>query len=309
MTIIYCSDPFNTGKVDTFFEDEYNAARDLGFTVELVNYDELTYFENTAKSLRRIKPFASKEAAIYRGWILKPKFYEILYESLKAKNVELINSPRSYKHCLYLPESYDLIEENTPMTVWLKKEDIADSFDKIHELIKVFGDSPIVIKDFVESRKHYWYEACYIPNASDFNKVDSVVNKFLELLGAELNEGILFREFVKLEFLSYHPKSGMPLSKEFRVFFFDGEPLQIFRYWDEGDYGDIEPDLSAFLDVAKRIQSRFFTMDIAKVENGGWIIIELGDGQVSGLPLNADLFEFYGNIKERANKPSRIIFV
>jgi len=40
-------------------------------------------------------------------------------------------------------------------------------------------------------------------------------------------------------------------------------------------------------------------MDIAKVENGGWIIIELGDGQVSGLPDNADMNEFYNKLKMR----------
>jgi len=263
----------------------------------------LVDFDNPTKALRKVQPSANKETAIYRGWLLKPKFYEILYESLKAKNFELINSPLSYKHCLYLPESYDLIKEHTPMTVWLKKVHFINSFDKIHELIKVFGESPIIIKDFVESQKHYWNEACYIPNASDFNKVDNVVKRFLELQGEELNEGIVFREFVKLEFLIYHPKSGMPLSKEFRIFFFDGEPLQIVHYWDEGDYGeeDIKPELSDFLDVAQKIQSRFFTMDIAKVENGDWIIIELGDGQVSGLPTKTNLPEFYRSIKEKAS--------
>jgi len=71
-----------------------------------------------------------------------------------------------------------------------------------------------------------------------------------------------------MEFLTLHLKSKMPLTKEFRIFFLDGEPLQEFYYWE----------------VAKKINSRFFAMDIAKVENGGWTIIELGDGQVSGLP-------------------------
>jgi hypothetical protein len=43
-------------------------------------------------------------------------------------------------------------------------------------------------------------------------------------------------------------------------------------------------------------------MDIAKVEkNGDWVIIELGDGQVSGLPDNADLYEFYNRLKIRWN--------
>ena len=53
-------------------------------------------------------------------------------------------------------------------------------------------------------------------------------------------------------------------------------------------------------EVAKTIESNFFTMDIAKKENGEWIIMELGDGQVSGLPDNADTDIFYCNLKENA---------
>lgn len=68
------------------------------------------------------------------------------------------------------------------------------------------------------------------------------------------------------------------------------------NYWDEGQYGELKPEYEQFLDVAKKIESRFFTMDIAKIQNGGWIIMELGDGQVSGLPDCADLSEFYKKI-------------
>jgi hypothetical protein len=34
-------------------------------------------------------------------------------------------------------------------------------------------------------------------------------------------------------------------------------------------------------------------MDIAKTKNGEWIIIELGDGQVAGLPDKVDKLQFY----------------
>ena len=34
--------------------------------------------------------------------------------------------------------------------------------------------------------------------------------------------------------------------------------------------------------------SNFLTMDVAQKKDGNWIIMELGDGQVSGLPDNAD---------------------
>jgi hypothetical protein len=41
------------------------------------------------------------------------------------------------------------------------------------------------------------------------------------------------------------------------------------------------------------IPSRFFTVDVACLENGDWMIVELGDGQVAGLPDNSDLKQFY----------------
>ena len=34
-------------------------------------------------------------------------------------------------------------------------------------------------------------------------------------------------------------------------------------------------------------------MDIAQKENGEWMIVELGDGQVSALPEKADVKRFY----------------
>ncbi|MNJ00875.1 hypothetical protein D3C73_1603240 [compost metagenome] len=42
--------------------------------------------------------------------------------------------------------------------------------------------------------------------------------------------------------------------------------------------------------------SRFFTMDIARTANGEWKVIEVGDGQVSGLPSHADMEHYYQSI-------------
>lgn len=55
-----------------------------------------------------------------------------------------------------------------------------------------------------------------------------------------------------------------------------------------------------FLKIAERIESNYFTMDVAKKKDGGWIIMELGDGQVAGLPDNADKDEFYSELKKNA---------
>jgi hypothetical protein len=43
----------------------------------------------------------------------------------------------------------------------------------------------------------------------------------------------------------------------------------------------------------RRVQSRFFTMDVARRRDGAWMTVELGDGQVAGLPPGVDAVEFY----------------
>jgi ATP-grasp domain, R2K clade family 3 len=70
--------------------------------------------------------------------------------------------------------------------------------------------------------------------------------------------------------------------------------LGCYDYWEEGEYSaDKHPSLDIFKGIAKNIESNFFSMDIAKTKNGEWIIIELGDGQVAGLPAKVDRLQFY----------------
>lgn len=232
--------------------------------------------------------------------MLNPTQYQNLYDGLLKKNIELINSPASYKHCHYLPESYHKIQSKTPKSNWTKEID----HDAICKLTREFGERSIIVKDFVKSEKHKWNEACFIPNASDSDKVAKIVNKFIELRGNSLNEGLVFRQFEALEQLTVHSKSGMPLTKEFRIFFAYKKIVKVFYYWDEGDYGETKPELDHFVEIAKTIDSDFFTMDIAKKKNGDWIIMELGDGQVAGLPDNADRHEFYYKLKQSIPKSS-----
>jgi hypothetical protein len=76
----------------------------------------------------------------------------------------------------------------------------------------------------------------------------------------------------------------------------DGEIIQNTPYWEEGEYGSTSADqlpLSDLREAARKVQSRFFTMDVARRVDGSWTIIELGDGQVAGLPARADALAFY----------------
>lgn len=170
------------------------------------------------------------------------------------------------------------------------------SIKRIMELLSALGAQSVIVKDYVKSQKHYWNEAFFMPDASDSINVERVVREFLRLQGADLNVGLVFREFVPLLPLGAHRRSDMPLSLEYRIFFLDGEPILSGNYWSDGEYEGRQPDLAPFLEIAGRIKSRFFTMDIARKREGGWIIVELGDAQVSDLQPASSVQEFYRSL-------------
>jgi hypothetical protein len=295
MRILFCADYWNPLSPDSAYEAEAAAVEKVQLTSSLINFEALVEQQNISRAVRKVEPASTQELAIYRGWMLKPHIYERLYAALAERGLLLINTPVAYTHCHYLPESYPLIEGMTPRSTWLKTgPDV--SLDEVMALLRPFGEKPIIVKDYVKSRKHEWNEACYIPSASDRQVVERVVTRFLQLQGEDLNEGLVFREFVNFEPLTAHSKSHMPLTREFRLFVLDGQIIFSTPYWEEGDYGagtNAFPPIDLFRQVAQKIQNRFFTMDVAQKRDGTWNIVELGDGQVAGLPARADVDAFY----------------
>lgn len=300
MRIIFCSDYWNTRSPDAAYEAEAQAAQAADLSYSLINFEALTEEQNARQAVRGIEAASQEELAIYRGWMLKPQVYEQLYQALAEKGLALINTPAAYKHCHYLPESYAIIANHTPLATWLKAG--ADvSMDDVMTTLRPFGEKAVIVKDFVKSRKHEWHESCYIPSAADRAVVERVVRRFLQLQGEDLNEGLVFREFVEFEPLTTHSKSGMPLTREYRLFVLDGRIMLSTPYWEEGDYvnnRDIQPPLAHSREIAQKVQSRFFTMDVARRVGGDWSIIELGDGQVAGLPARASVAEFYRTLAQ-----------
>jgi hypothetical protein len=294
MKFIFCSEPFYPNELDYAYKEEAETVLHKGFEYELFSFEDLTEGK-ISNAFRRIRSCEQEETAIYRGWMLKPKNYEILFNELKARNIVLINAPKEYKHCHYLPESYEIIKQHSPKSIFLPFDE-GFNFDDLMKRLSVFGDNPLILKDYVKSRKHEWEEACFIPNASNRVDVDRVVQRFLELQGEDLNEGLVFREFVNFQPLTNHSKSGMPLTKEFRLFFLGKELIFTSEYWEEGIYKQEDFPKDLFLDVAQNVQSNFFTMDIAQKTDGEWLIVELGDAQVAGLPEKANVSDFYDSL-------------
>lgn len=295
--ILFCESPFESNKVDEDFEDQFISAKESGFDTLLFSFDDLTSEDRFSFATKRIRPSDKLVTVIYRGWMLTPKQYLILYNDLLSKNYKLINSVVEYQNCHYLPDSLRFIEHRTPKTVHEKLIN-KGSIDLLIEKSKVFGQKPIILKDYVKSEKHDWETACFVPDASDSEKLKQSINKLVELRDKYLNEGIVVREFIELNDLTIHSKSGMPLTEEYRLFFCNKKLVGIYDYWEEGEYNLTKPDTAEFEEIAKSIDSIFFSMDIARQKNGELIIIELGDGQVAGLPDKTNRIDYYKKLIE-----------
>jgi hypothetical protein len=63
----------------------------------------------------------------------------------------------------------------------------------------------------------------------------------------------------------------------------------------EAPYHDVEAieRPARFVNLARVVESPFFSADIALTDAGEWIVLELGDGGVSTLPPTMDPRAFY----------------
>jgi hypothetical protein len=291
MRLLLCGDPLQPRLPDSAFEAEVAAIQRLGLPFDLLDFEALDVGAGERATRRISEGFSD---LVYRGWMLPSERYADLVAAVGSRGSSLLTSPREYTATHHLPAAYKGIESLTPKTVWVTGQAPFD-FGAIHRAISVFGHEPIIVKDYVKSRKHEWLEACFIPAADDRAAVERVVGRFIELQGADLAGGLVFRQFVPLERVGQHAQSGLPLGREYRLFFVDRRLLIGGRYWDGVDYPDDYP-IEPFTDIAAAIDSPFFSMDIARTAAGEWIVMEVGDGQVAGIPESISPMDFYGRL-------------
>ena len=211
--------------------------------------------------------------------MMKPEVYTSFYSKLKEKGIILINSPNEYNHYHLLPNWYPEHVESTAKSVICNNTSIESALSTITEF-----DAAIIIKDYVKSRKHEWYDACFIPDVHKEQHAEEVITNFVTRQGESLVGGIVLREFLSLKPIGYHEISGMPISEEYRIFILAGKIIVIDNYWIERGQVTLNYcDIQWIHDQIAHLKSNFVTMDIVRTVSGKLVIMEFGDGQVSGL--------------------------
>ncbi len=214
-------------------------------------------------------------------------YYRELEKDLDNLGCTLINDSEQHEWVANF-DWYDALEAYTPKT-W---DD--NSFSRCNY------DGPFVVKGRTNSRKERWNDAMF---ASDHIRASVVAAQLMS--DPEIGpQGVVYREYVPLKTYE-HLCYGLPVTNEWRFFFYKTEMLSVGYYWSNASEDVISGRTlsSECVKLARHIAAitsqhvTFFTLDLAETKDGDWILIEVNDGQQSGLSEN-NPHTLYSNLRE-----------
>ena len=281
--ILFPCSPFSNKEVDDNFQEEFKVTKTLGI-------DSFFYDHDLLANEKKVKVFGLKEdglTILIRGWMMAIEQYEILYGFLKNNNQNLITTPEQYKNCHYLRNSYQYIGKYSPKTLF------TEDFDQ-EILFKMFKEFPkgIILKDYVKSEKHI-PGLFFIPPETTAEQLKNIIDRFIAARGKLFNIGVSFRDFISLK----HYDGEV---NEWRVFVFKNKIVSVSQNSNINPLANNfpKPPQKLIESISKELKhlSQFFTIDFAEKESGEWIVVETGDGQVSGLSPKQNSIGLFNSI-------------
>lgn len=237
--------------------------------------------QSEIEAAKKYFPVIHQRTQVQKGDLVIPRysalpFYKEFEADVNYIGGKLINTFGEHRYAADLKAWYGDLCEHTPKT-WFDMQCLPE-------------EGPFVLKGETSSKKFQWNTHMFAKNKKEAMHVHG-------LLGEDGYVGyqpIVARQYVPLRKLA-QGFQGLPISEEYRYFILDGKVLTGAFYWsehydviDEKDR-DISQVPTEWLEeviylVSDRI--RFFVLDIARTEDGHWIVIEVNDGQQSGLSMN-----------------------
>lgn len=211
-------------------------------------------------------------------------YYRELENDLAHKNARLINT-------------YDMHMMVADIMQWANKPELSNltvpaySCENHYQL----PEGAYVLKGRTNSKKHNW-------NTHMFAASKDEIPRVLRNLSSDTfynEQGIVIRPYVPLMQLS-SGLNGIPIANEWRTFWLGEICLGSGWYWvsepDAQPCAEIPTEALACATTVAKIMSKhinFFVVDVAQTAKGDWMMIELNDGQMSGLVgVNRPLFYY-----------------
>lgn len=141
-----------------------------------------------------------------------------------------------------------------------------------------------MVKDYAKSVKGTRLPVSFRTPASQ-ERIDEIVKEFVRLHGDLFTAGIVCREYVDLA------RCG-GATNEWRAFYLGGGSSQRMQELLNQPASVAKPPEELVL-ACSDLGSPYYTVDFAERADGAWIVVETGDGQVSGLAAAQDPVIYY----------------
>ena len=286
MLIMFPSEYFDTKQIDPTYAAEYKAVSKIPeFKVILFNHDAFVE-DGTIKTYP--KDYYTGDC-ILRSWMLTPEQYAKLYTHLAGVGVRLINSPEQYNTCHLLPNALPYLGQHTPYSLTYPHGTPID-WDVVNKTFRRF-----MVKDYVKSVKETSFPDSF-ETPVNAEEMKSRIIEFIEHRGNLFTGGIVLRDFI--DFKRYGDTTN-----EYRAFYLCGQLLSVCRNSNQSESCPFVPGV--FVNSFTGLPSNYYTVDFAEAADGDWIVIEAGDGQVSGLSPNQYVFKYFDDMREIIREKTR----
>lgn len=246
MRFLFPSDYFNSKKVDEAYLEQVGCLQNIGFKTSVICLETLV-----SKSVKIFPMPKWGSKLIYRGWMITPDDYSLLIDAVRNAGGEALISRNEYLATHYLPNWYPLIRDLTPETYFFSVDDDLES------ALSGLGWSRFFIKDYVKSLKTSVGSTINDPSA-----IKTVVSQ-MQKFRSSIEGGLCVRQV-----------EDFILETEKRYFVIQGKS---FAPLPDEEIPEIVEE------CAKRIDSKFFSVDVIERRDGDKRVVEIGDGQVSDL--------------------------
>ena len=257
------------------------AARIAGARIYTIAPD-FSQCETAENALWHLPAQTESTPAVWLGYIPDAARYRAIYDAALAKNIRLFNAPQQHIRAQEFDVAYPFLQDLTPRSLTLHSP--ADCANVAREI-----GFPMFLKGAVQSRKARGWRACVANNETELNQLAA----HLWRLENRSRGRVIARELVALRHERTH--ADFPLGREYRAFILHEEILSLGYYWPGADplaalsHAEDEAVRALALQAARRLQVPYLAVDIGQLENGEWIVIEVGDAQFAGLSCNSPL--------------------
>ncbi|MBA7846395.1 ATP-grasp domain-containing protein [Klebsiella sp. RHBSTW-00484] len=244
LQIIYPNDMLHPSQPDETFLTEYTHACQSNIHCLLLSSEAAALGEYRFSS-----HFLADTPVLWRGWMLRQDEYEGLSCAVEKKGSRLLTSSQEYLRCHHLPGWYESCRDVTPETIVTHADADFDALTSEWQWPAYF------VKDYVKSLTTS--RGSIARNSQEIREIIGLLKQYR----GEIEGGICLRRVEQFDTTS-----------EKRFFVLNGQV-----------HSPDDNIPTEVIEIAARIHSPFYSIDVIRDESRSLRLVEIGDGQVSDI--------------------------